>query len=92
MLARVPAAWENEVRLDAPVDQIAARLPPTLAELSAEGSGTRLEMRADSLEWAAGVLAGLRADFCIVRPEELKEHVGQLASRLFASARSRELR
>ena len=86
MLARVPAAWEIEVHLDAPVDQVAARLPPTLAELSAAGSGTRLEMHADSLDWAAGVLAGLRADFSIIRPDELKEHVAQLGSRLLLDA------
>lgn len=82
MLARVPAAWEIEVQLDAPIHEIALRLPPTLAELTADGSGTRLEMRADSLDWAAGVLAGLRADFYVVRPDELKEHLAQLASRL----------
>jgi predicted DNA-binding transcriptional regulator YafY len=82
----VPAAWEIEVRLDAPIHEIAARLPPTLAELSADGSGTRLEMRADSLDWAAGVLAGLRADFCVVRPAELKEHLVRLASRLALSS------
>jgi predicted DNA-binding transcriptional regulator YafY len=87
MLARVPAAWEVEVRLDAPLHEIAARLPATLAELSADGNGTRLEMHADSLEWAAGVLAGLRADFTVVRPVELKEHLAKLASRLDASSR-----
>lgn len=82
MLARVPATWEIEVHLDAPLHEIATRLPQTVAELSAEGSGTRLEMRADSLDWAAGVLAGLRADFYVIRPEELKEHLVQLAARL----------
>jgi predicted DNA-binding transcriptional regulator YafY len=86
MLARVPAQWEIEVRLEAPIHEIAARLPPTLAEISADGNGTRLEMHADSLDWAAGVLAGLRADFFVVRPEELKEHLAQLASRLALSS------
>ena len=32
----------------------------------------RLEMGADSLEWAAGFLAGLGADFRVVRPDELR--------------------
>ena len=86
MFARLPSAWQIEVHLDAPVPEIAARLPPTLAVLNAEGSGTRLEMRADSLEWVAGILAGLRADFSVIRPDELKEHVAQLASRLALSA------
>jgi predicted DNA-binding transcriptional regulator YafY len=87
MLARLPWAWEIEVHLDAPVSEIAARVPATLAELEAEDSGTRLKMRADSLDWVAGVLAGLGADFRVVRPDELREHLETLASRLRASAR-----
>jgi predicted DNA-binding transcriptional regulator YafY len=87
MLARLPWAWEIEVHLDAPVSEIAARVPATLAELEAEDSGTRLKMRADSLDWVAGVLAGLGADFRVIRPDELREHLETLASRLRASAR-----
>jgi predicted DNA-binding transcriptional regulator YafY len=86
MLTRLPWGWEIEVHLDAPVGEIAARVPATMAELTADGDGTRLVMRADSLDWAAGVLAGLGADFRIVRPEELRMHLAQLASRLAASA------
>jgi predicted DNA-binding transcriptional regulator YafY len=44
-------------------------------------------MRADSLDWVAGVLAGLGADFRVIRPDELREHLETLASRLRASAR-----
>jgi predicted DNA-binding transcriptional regulator YafY len=88
MLARLPRAWEIEVHLDAPVREIAARVPATVAELTSEGSGTRLELRADSLEWVAGVLAGLGADFQVIRPDELREHVAALASRLMVSSRS----
>jgi predicted DNA-binding transcriptional regulator YafY len=87
MLARLPWAWEIEVHVDAPVDQVAARLAPTLAELTAEETGTRLDMRADSLEWAAGVLAGLGADFYVIRPDELREQVARLATRLALSSR-----
>ena len=86
MLARLPWGWEVEVRLDAPVEEIAARIPATLADLTPDGSGTRLELRADSLEWAAGVIAGLGADFEIVRPGELREHVARLAARLEGAA------
>jgi predicted DNA-binding transcriptional regulator YafY len=87
MLARLPWAWEIEVRLDAPVSEIAARVPATLAELEADDSGTRLKMRADSLDWVAGVLAGLGADFRVIRPDELREHLERLASRLRSSTR-----
>ena len=86
MLARLPWEWEVQVHVDGSVDEIAAQLPPALAELSSEGNGTRLEMRADSLAWVAGVLAGLRADFYVVRPVELREQVAELAARLARSA------
>jgi predicted DNA-binding transcriptional regulator YafY len=86
MFARLPWAWEIEVHLDASIDEIAARVPATLAELSADGNGTRLEMRADSLDWAAGMLAGLGADFRVIRPDELREHFAALAARLTVSS------
>ena len=86
MLARLPWAWEIEAHVDAPLEELTARVPATLAELSADGGGTRLMMRADSLAWAAGVLAGLGADFHIVRPDELRDHVAQLAARLSSAA------
>jgi len=86
MLARLPWAWEIEVLLDATIDAVSPRISPTIAELSAEGNGTQLIMRVDSLEWAAGVLAGLGAKFAIRRPDELREHVAALARRLDMSA------
>jgi predicted DNA-binding transcriptional regulator YafY len=39
-------------------------------------------MGADSLEWAAGFLAGLGADFRVVRPDELRAQLGELGARL----------
>jgi len=86
MLARLPYEWRVEVRVDAPVEELRRRVPPSLAELSADGDGTRLELGADSLDWAAGFLAGLGADFRIVAPDELRGHVRELASRLARSA------
>jgi predicted DNA-binding transcriptional regulator YafY len=82
MLVRLPWGWQIEVQLDAPLEEIAARIPPTLAELTAEGSDTRLEMRADSLTWVAGLLAGLGAEFRVIRPDELREELTRLALRL----------
>jgi predicted DNA-binding transcriptional regulator YafY len=80
--------WEIEVVLDAPVHELAARVPPTLGELSPDGAGTRLELRADSLDWAAGFLAGLGADFEVVRPDELREPLARLAGRLTYAAQA----
>jgi predicted DNA-binding transcriptional regulator YafY len=86
MFARFPWEWRIEVVVDAPIDEVSKRISPRLAELEPEGKRTRLELGADSLEWAAGLLAGLNADFRVVRPEELRAHVGELAARLARAA------
>jgi predicted DNA-binding transcriptional regulator YafY len=85
-LARVPWTWEVEVLLDLPLDRAAERLPPTLAELAQDGPGTRLRMRVGSLDWMAGMLAGLECGFEIVAPAELRASVAALAQRLAAAA------
>ena len=86
MLARLPYEWRVEVVLDAPLDEIRRRVSPTLAELPPDGDGTRLEMGVDSLEWAAGLLAGLGAEFSVVRPDELRAELGELGARLARAA------
>jgi len=85
-LARVPWTWEVEVLLDLPVDAAAGRLPPTLAELAQAGDQTLLRMRVNTLEWMAGVLAGLGCAFTIRRPDELRASVQALSERLAACA------
>jgi predicted DNA-binding transcriptional regulator YafY len=89
-LARVPWPWEVEVVLDLPLDQAAERVPGTLAELSDADGRTLLRMRASSLDWAAGLLAGLGCDFRIARPDELRDSVAALARRLARTAAQRE--
>ena len=42
-------------------------------------------MRADSLDWVAGLLAGAGCDFEIRRPDELRASVLALAERLRAA-------
>jgi predicted DNA-binding transcriptional regulator YafY len=87
-LARVPWPWQVEVLLDLPVDQAAQRLPETLAELLDADERTLLRMRVSSLDWMAGVLAGLGCDFTIGQPEELRASVENLARRLASIALS----
>ena len=81
-LARVPWTWEVEVLLALPLDVAATRLPPTLAELADAEGGTLLRMRVGSLDWMAGILAGLDCDFTIHEPDELRDSVRSLAARL----------
>lgn len=87
MLARLPYEWRVEVRFDAPLEEISRRVSPALAELTADGDGTRLEMGADSLEWAAGRLAAVGFDFSVVGPVELRASVAELAARLHRAGR-----
>ena len=84
-LARVPWDWAVEVLLDLAVDEAAKRIPATVGELIETGDGTLLRMRVGSLDWMAGVLAGLGCPFTIRRPEELRESVRALGARLTAT-------
>ena len=54
----MPWAHEVEVLLHTDLATAARRFPPTLAELEPTADGTLLRLRADSLDWAAGLLAG----------------------------------
>ena len=85
-LAGVPWGWQVEVLLELPIDRAAYRVPSALAELDEEDGGTRLRMRVDSLDWMAGVLAGLGCAFTIRTPDELRRSVAELAGRLAAQA------
>jgi predicted DNA-binding transcriptional regulator YafY len=89
MFARFPWEWRIEVHFDAPIHEISRRVPATLAELAADGDGTRLAMGADSLEWAAGLLAGVGAEFHVIRPDELRGRLAELAARLARAGASR---
>jgi predicted DNA-binding transcriptional regulator YafY len=87
-LAQVPWRWKVEVVLELPVDEVARRLPPTLAELRDEDGRTRVNMRAGSLDWAAALLSGLGCDFTIVQPAKLRASARKVAERLERSAAS----
>ena len=84
-LARVPWTHEVEVLLKTAPAAAEQRFPATLAELERAGEDTLLRMRAESLDWVAGLLAGAGCDFTIRRPEELRESVRGLADRLRAA-------
>lgn len=81
-LARVPWPWEVEVLLDLAPEDAAQRLSGTLAEVVDEDGRALLLMRVSSLDWMAGVLAGLGCGFTIRKPDELRTSVRALAERL----------
>jgi predicted DNA-binding transcriptional regulator YafY len=84
-LASVPWQHGVEVLLHTDEPTAAQHFPPTLANLEPTEHGTVLRMRADSLDWAAGLLAGAGCDFTIRHPPELRESIRQLAKRLEAA-------
>jgi predicted DNA-binding transcriptional regulator YafY len=85
-LARTPWRHEVEVLLDLRLEEATRRLPATLAELVEADGRTLLRMRVGSLDWMAGILAGLDCSFTINEPEELRASVRAVAERLAASS------
>jgi predicted DNA-binding transcriptional regulator YafY len=84
-LARVPWTHEVEVVLHTTPAIAQRRFPPTLAELEPHPDGTLLRLRADSLDWAAGLLAAAGCDFTVIRPDALRAALRRLANRLVAT-------
>jgi predicted DNA-binding transcriptional regulator YafY len=82
-LAEVPWRWEVSVRLELAPAEARRRVAGTLARVHEDGDRTRLEMRAESLDWVASLLAGLDCDFEVLRPgSELRAALARVASRL----------
>ena len=86
-LARVPWEWEAEVLLALPIETVRERLGATMAELDQRDDQTLLRIRVGSLAWLARMLAGLDCGFTVLRPDELRESVRELAGRLASAAR-----
>ncbi len=88
-LRLVPWTHEVSVVLELPLETARARLPETFGTLTAADGGSRLEARAESLDWVARVLAGLGCPFAIENPDELRTAVAALADAIELSARRR---
>ncbi|MEV7964991.1 YafY family protein [Sphaerisporangium sp. NPDC088356] len=96
-LATAPYRHEVTLRVQGTAEQIRARLPASVAiveELPSASSldsetkrWSRVELRAERLDWLPAVLASLDRPFVIERPDELRDLVMALASRLANSAR-----
>ncbi|ONI74236.1 transcriptional regulator [Kribbella sp. ALI-6-A] len=81
-LATAPWTHRVSVRVSGTVDDVQRRLPLGLAVVTALGDEVRVELRAESLDWVPAVLAGLDLPFVIEAPDELRQRVADLASRL----------
>jgi predicted DNA-binding transcriptional regulator YafY len=82
-----PYRFRARVLMHAPAGVIADRVPPTVGVLKAVDAGTcLLTTGSDSLESIAIHLAWLGADFTVLEPPELIEHVRALADKLHRAA------
>jgi len=85
-LAEVPYAHEMSVVLHTSLTAARRRLPRSVGTLTEVAGGVRLTARAERLDGAAQLLAGLGWEFTVERPGELREAVRALAARMAAAA------
>jgi predicted DNA-binding transcriptional regulator YafY len=82
------------VRVQGRAPEIRAQLPASIAtvtDLLADPdqqatAWSRVEIRAEQLDWLPGLLASLDRPFAIEQPDELRDLVRALAARLEAAA------
>ncbi|MEW2428772.1 YafY family protein [Micromonospora sp. NPDC047644] len=96
-LAKAPYRHHVTLWIQGTVEQVRARLPPSVASVEESPSGAdadpeterwlRVELWAERLDWLPPVLASLDRPFVIERPDELRDLVIALADRLATSAR-----
>jgi predicted DNA-binding transcriptional regulator YafY len=96
-LAKTPYRHEVTLSIQGTIEQIRARLPASVAvveELPAAGGADpeterwyRVELQAERLDWLPPLLASLDRPFAVERPDELRDLIAALASRLATSAR-----
>jgi predicted DNA-binding transcriptional regulator YafY len=96
-LATTPYRHEVTLTIQGTIEQIRSRLPASVAtveEMPPAGGADpqaarwfRVELQAERLDWLPPTLASLDLPFAVQRPDELRELIADLASRLAASAR-----
>ncbi|MCD0162706.1 MULTISPECIES: YafY family protein [unclassified Deinococcus] len=79
-----PAAFDVSVWLDCPPGDLRGRVSAWGAELRAEGRGTRLSTRRESLGAFAAFLLGLDCPFRVDSPPQLQDEFRRLAGRCAA--------
>jgi predicted DNA-binding transcriptional regulator YafY len=81
-LTRTPYAWQAEILVHAPLDEVAQEVPASVGSLEAVAGGTLVRMGADDLDWIARYLAGMPMACEVVSPPELKAELRALGHRL----------
>ena len=83
---QMPATFDVDALVEAPAHVVRGRLGPW-ATAEDEGDGrTRLRLRTDSLDWAALALGSVGAEFRVLAPGELVEHLADWSGRFARAA------
>jgi predicted DNA-binding transcriptional regulator YafY len=83
-IAGMPARFRASVLLDAPLAEVAARIPAAYAELEPHPQGTIARSPVDDLDAHARWLVSLGFGFRVIGPEALRDAVADLARTLAA--------
>jgi predicted DNA-binding transcriptional regulator YafY len=84
-----PYRYQARVELEAPVEQIAAKVPPSVAVLEAiDDHTTLMTTGADDLDAIAFHIGMLDVDFRVLEPAALRVRMDELATRLRSGARA----
>ena len=87
-IALAPYLVQATVRVAAPFEEVARRVPASLAVLKPDGpAATLLEIGADELEWIAGRMVGYGLDFEVLAPPELRDYLAGLGRKLVSAHR-----
>ncbi|QWF80713.1 helix-turn-helix transcriptional regulator [Amycolatopsis sp. CA-230715] len=85
-IAEAPHRYRVAVRIRSTPEHIRSVFPPSIAALTEDAPWVRAKIRAHRLDWIPPLLAALDRPFVIDGPEELRDLVRALATRLAADA------
>jgi predicted DNA-binding transcriptional regulator YafY len=88
-LAAVPYPWDVEVVLHTDLEEARRVVPPTIGTVDARGDEALLRVGADSPQWAAHYLVSLGVGFTVIRPDEVRQALRDLAAQITAAAERR---
>ncbi|HEY1967492.1 MAG TPA: YafY family protein [Pseudonocardia sp.] len=77
----MPTSYLAEVLVHASAEQVRARVGRWATITPVDQHSCRIEMHSDSLDWPAMALGSLRAEFTVIAPLELVEHLAEWAAR-----------
>jgi predicted DNA-binding transcriptional regulator YafY len=85
-IALAPYLIQARIKVSAPVEEVARRVPADIGVVKAAGARTStLHLGAESLEWIAGYLVGTGLEFEVAEPVELRAYMAALGVKLTAA-------